>query len=274
VSDDESKKWRCAWCDKPHERNDPPCDGCGHHKFEKAVVPVAPENPDHTPEPIWVCPNCGREHQKNSPPCSRCGNATLERRTPDYSDLDELGAPSYLELLEPTYVAGVAVALAAGLVLVLGVAGVGPLAGVAGGSLTVNDVPGNSETWAGLELSAVESAYVERLNERRGAGELERDGRLDDVARFYNQRRVKATYANGTLPDSRRLRDAIGDACEESPTLVPFTVTGEEFGSASDAAEALLGGAPDRITTAGGSRIGVDVHAGPDGRLFATQLTC
>ncbi|MEF8830385.1 MAG: hypothetical protein V5A23_02475, partial [Halobacteriales archaeon] len=63
-------KYRCEWCGKPHERNDPPCDNCGHHSFERAVVPKAPEEAPE--EYVWVCPECGRVHPRNSPPCSRC----------------------------------------------------------------------------------------------------------------------------------------------------------------------------------------------------------
>ena len=65
--------WRCEWCEKPHEENDPPCDNCGHGSFEKAVRQVNHEVvPGGT---VWVCQDCGRSHQRNSPPCKRCGGA-------------------------------------------------------------------------------------------------------------------------------------------------------------------------------------------------------
>ena len=69
-------EWRCEWCGKPHEENDPPCEDCGHGSFERAVVPVGPEGDGETL--LWICPECGREHVRNNPPCSRCGNMTLE----------------------------------------------------------------------------------------------------------------------------------------------------------------------------------------------------
>jgi len=72
-------KWRCEWCGKPHEENDPPCDNCGHGSFEEAVVRGAPDGDSENSTIVWVCTDCGREHTKNSPPCSRCGNAKLER---------------------------------------------------------------------------------------------------------------------------------------------------------------------------------------------------
>jgi len=76
-------EWRCEWCGKPHEDNDPPCDNCGHGSFERAVVRRTDlaEGGDADTMVVWGCPACGREHPKNSPPCSRCNNATLERRT-------------------------------------------------------------------------------------------------------------------------------------------------------------------------------------------------
>jgi len=83
-------EWRCEWCGKPHESDDPPCDNCGHGEFERAVVREAGDaGPDSTM--VWVCPECGREHTKHSPPCSRCNNPTLERREKrvDESNLTE-----------------------------------------------------------------------------------------------------------------------------------------------------------------------------------------
>jgi hypothetical protein len=79
-------EWRCEWCGKPHEENDPPCDNCGHGSFEKAVVrgPAAESGPDSTV--VWACTECGREHTKNSPPCSRCNNATLERQRKEITE--------------------------------------------------------------------------------------------------------------------------------------------------------------------------------------------
>ena len=83
-------EWRCEWCEKPHEENDPPCDSCGHGKFERAVVPVGPEG-DGNPL-VWVCESCGRTHQRNSPPCSRCGHAKLEQREQRFDEDDPLAS--------------------------------------------------------------------------------------------------------------------------------------------------------------------------------------
>ena len=83
-------EWRCEWCEKPHAENDPPCDSCGHGKFERAVVPVGPEG-DGNPL-VWVCASCGRTHQRNTPPCSRCGHAKLAKQEQGFDEDDPLAS--------------------------------------------------------------------------------------------------------------------------------------------------------------------------------------
>ena len=83
-------EWRCEWCEKPHEENDPPCDNCGHGKFERAVVPVGPEG--NSNPLVWVCASCGRTHQRNSPPCSRCGHAKLTKHEQSFDEDDPLAS--------------------------------------------------------------------------------------------------------------------------------------------------------------------------------------
>lgn len=110
-------KYRCEWCGKPHERNDPPCDNCGHHSFERAVVPKSPEE---TPEEyVWVCPECGRVHPRNSPPCSRCGHMQLEKRSQDYLDPGEVGGGTWQDAVEWWQVGLVLAVVVALLVLVV-----------------------------------------------------------------------------------------------------------------------------------------------------------
>ncbi|WP_123533499.1 hypothetical protein [Halosimplex salinum] len=276
-----SAKWRCAWCDKPHDRNDPPCDNCGHHKFEKAVVPVAPDDPDHQREPVWVCPECGRVHQKNSPPCSRCGNASLERRVPDDADYaEELSGTSYVDLLSARYAAGLAVALVAGAVLVLGLLGVVTLPGMG------SDVPGSAESVAGVDLAETETAFVADLNERRsvaGFEAYERHESLDDATRLYNEGRLRAVYDGGTRYGEQSVLDELDGACgEEITALRAYSLTAEDAGDGVfDSPEALATALVDDYerfdqtfyeTPRG--RVGVDVHAGPDDRVFVSVLVC
>jgi len=159
--------WRCEWCEKPHEENDPPCDNCGHGTFEKAVTQV-----NHEVVPggvVWVCQNCGRTHQRNSPPCKRCGGVDFERRDegPETDPLDEINT-RWLDVIELKYVAGyAAVALLLG-TLLLSAFGVITLPGV--GTATeppsVPDAPGSATTVGELSLADTETAYVEELNDR------------------------------------------------------------------------------------------------------------
>lgn len=274
-------EWRCGWCEKPHDRNDPPCDNCGHHKLERAVVPAAPDvGDDYEPEPVWVCPECGRQHQKNSPPCSRCGNATLDRHVPSEDDYAaELGGTSYLDLLDARYAVGLAVALVAAVVLVLGLLGVVALPGT-GGDLTVEDVPGSADRARGVDLGEAESAYLDAVNDRRSDGErLARNDRLDAVATFTTRRWVKSVYGEATTPSGERLADEVGDVCDERPTLVRVrrTVGEDAFASPGALGTALADAATDRTpspVTAGGTLTGLDVHVGPDGAVYASQFVC
>jgi ribosomal protein L37E len=91
-------RWRCEWCGKPHEENDPPCDNCGHGKFEEAVVQQAGAGDGQDSMLVWVCTACGREHAKNSPPCSRCNNATFERREKVVTDGNLTDGPNANEI--------------------------------------------------------------------------------------------------------------------------------------------------------------------------------
>jgi hypothetical protein len=280
-----SARWRCAWCGKPQDRNDPPCGNCGHHKFERAVVPVAPETDDYERDPIWVCPECGRQHQKNSPPCSRCGNPALDRRIPGEEDFaEELGTTSYLDLVEPPFVLGLAVAVLAAAGLVLAMLGVITLPGMdGGGNLTVDGVPGAAETANGVDLAEVEADYLAAVNERRtaaGRPSLERDDRLDEVATFATQRRVKSRHGDAQTPSSDRLGAAIDDACrtERVPYVRLDAPSGDAASdSASALADVLVDEAFDRDPSPAdveGSTTGLDVHVGPDGRVFLSQFVC
>lgn len=280
--------WRCEWCGKPHEDDDPPCDNCGHHSFEKAVQQINTEAVEGGP--VWVCTNCGRQHQKNSPPCTRCGGTDFERRTgpPDEDPLDEIGT-GWLDVLELKYVVGyAAVALLLGLI-VLGVTGVVGLPGTGGdttaGPPETRDAPGAGDQIEGLSLAAVEDAYLQRLNERRAAenvGEVTVNETVQEAATYYNKGRIATRYG-GAEPPVRNLGERFGLACER-PNLVAFEVafdrTGRSVGDFDD--ETSFGqfladtyverGEPFRPAEVGS--VGVDIHVAPDGRVFVTQIVC
>jgi hypothetical protein len=227
---------------------------------------------------VWVCTECGREHVKHAPPCSRCGNATLERREQTVDD-SELVAPGYRDLVTPRYVLGVGVALALGLVLLLGVAGVIDLPGMNSGVPEVENVPGNADTYEGIDLAAVESAYIDGFNQEldaRGGQTLARNDRIDDVAQFYNQRWVTSTVADGDLPPDDQVVDLLDGPCDR-PILLPSRQgvpdsmdSADAFGR--DLASDQFGG--DNATLPQDATVtGVDVHVVED-TVYVTQFVC
>ncbi|MCU4799038.1 hypothetical protein OB920_01440 [Halobacteria archaeon HArc-gm2] len=279
-------EWRCEWCGKPHESDDPPCDNCGHGKFEKAVERV-PATADQPQGSVWVCPECGRQHQKHSPPCSRCGNLELEQR--DVADLDDpledIGT-GWRDVVEAKYVAGY---VAVGIIIVvlgLGFVGVIDLPGM--GEPDIPDAPGDAETAGNLSLAAVEDAYVAELNERResaGASPLATDETLGRLAAYYNKASVDAIYDDGSGP-ARDAIDRFDHGCASRPQTPqhqnlegPDGTAIVEAESADAAASALVervenGDRFDDLLDPERERVGVDVHVATDDRVFVTIAIC
>ncbi len=278
-------EWRCEWCGKPHEEDDPPCDNCGHGSFEKAVVRQTDLSEDDGPESttVWVCTECGRNHTKHAPPCSRCGNHKLVKEQ-QYVDKDELSAPGYLDLVTPRYVAGVVVVLALVGVFVLGVSGVVYIPGLSPGLPPLGDVPGDAETAGDRSLAAVETAYLEALNERRTSADLstlDRSEDVDEVAEFANKRIVANRHGDGDLPDQGQINDALSGPCDPREVTPVFVTLDSGQGiDAADSDRALAGALVDGrieegdLSTAERSLTGVDVHVAPDGTTYLTQFTC
>lgn len=324
-------EWRCEWCGKPHDENDPPCDNCGHGTFEKAVVrgPPSTSGPDSTV--VWVCTACGREHTKNSPPCSRCNNATLERQRKEITEenltdgpgdaqphpavgaetttvwvctdcgrehpkhsppcsrcgsadldrrekgigTDELSAPGYLDLVTPQYAAVLGVVLLIAGVSVLGFAGVIDLPFLGdGGVPDVENVPGEAEEADGLELSAVETAYLEELNSRQTAADgptFERSAYLDEVAEYYHQQVIAARFGGGDGPDRDEISELLAEECSGRTTILDPSAT-VDGRTAGDLGAELAGQVPTPVDAAGTST-GIDAHS-VDGELFVVQFVC
>jgi hypothetical protein len=272
--------WRCEWCGKPHEEDNPPCDNCGHGSFERAVVPVAGGDVG-SKAAVWVCTECGREHTKHSPPCSRCGNHSLERQVQEFDDA-ETAVPGYLDLLTPRFAAGIAVVLVLAGVFTLGVTGLVDLPGFGTAVPEVSAVPGNATAASDVRLADVEHSYLATLDdERQAAGRdtVTREATLDEIATFYNQRRVKATVGAGSLPPRDQMRSLLEGPCDGEIVLISSPPPQTSIGAAGSAAS--LGGeladsVLDRgeLADVGGTRTGVDVHAGPDGTVYLTQFVC
>jgi len=278
-------EWRCKWCGKPHEENDPPCDNCGHSKFERAVEQMGPETTDGPQDPVWVCTECGRQHTKNSPPCSRCGNINLEKRQPDWDELDDLGGTTYRDVLEPRYVAGYIVAAILGGILVLGYFGVIQVPGIGPAPQPpVPEVPGEGEQVGDLSIGAVEESYIEQLNEQRtaaGDGVLTNDSDLAWYSAYVNKRSVDATDGDGEDLTQEEVNQ-IREYCDRRPLVTAYSVfpsgTVTDFENESALANALLDGLSDEnrqtLLSESRERIGVDVHVGQNDRVFVTVAAC
>lgn len=329
-------EWRCEWCGKPHDSDDPPCDNCGHGKFEKAIVRQPAETDGPRSTTVWVCTACGREHTKHSPPCSRCGNATLEREQKVITEEDltdgpgtsavessvgaerttvwvcadcgrehtrhsppctrcgspeleeetktisdsELVAPSYLDLMTPQYALVLGLVLLVAATVVLGFAGVVDLPFFPDdGVPEVEDVPGNESATGSFSHTSIEEAYLASINDRHaeaGLSQLERSEQLDDVATFYNQRRVKWLLADGSLPTEEQLAELLSRACSANPTVQTTQLSVDDASTAEALGDRLataVTGDADGTLDATGTTAGVDVHSVGD-ELFLVGFVC
>jgi DNA-directed RNA polymerase subunit RPC12/RpoP len=277
-------EWRCEWCGKPHAENDPPCDNCGHGTFEKAVVRQTDLADDEGPEAttVWVCTECGRTHTKHAPPCSRCGNHKLVKKEQGV-DESELSAPGYLDLVTPRYLLGLAFVLGLAGVFVLGVTGLAPIPGFGNPVPTVADVPGNATAAGDISLADAETAYLEAVDDRRReaeVGTLSRDDRLDEIAAFLTQSRVKAEYGDGDGVSGEQFRSLVSDSCDGRVRGAVVTADAATAGSADAlgrglATEALgEGSSEESVGTMPERKTGVDAHAAPDGTVYLTHLVC
>jgi len=277
--------WRCEWCEKRHEENDPPCDNCGHGTFERAGPEVEYEVVPGGA--VWICQNCGRSHQKNNPPCKRCGGVEFERRAgpPETDPLDEIGT-RWLDVIEAKYVVGYAVVAVLLGILVLTTLGVITLPGTdTAPDLTVPDAPGDAETVGNLSLSATEAASVTELNERRtgeGIDAVSRNASADAAAEYYNKRLVDAYAADGEQPDPEAV-SRVSAGCA-NPVLVSYRVAPErtgqsvsEFENETVLARTLIDSYVERgepFQSAPNGLVGVDIHVAPDDTIFVTYVLC
>ncbi|QSG09734.1 hypothetical protein [Halapricum desulfuricans] len=266
-------KWRCPQCGKPHERNDPPCDNCGHHRFERAVVPQATAEDDRE-QFVWACADCGRHHQRNNPPCSRCGGTTFEKKPLAYDDFETGDTPGYFELAGRVEAAAALVVVALVAVGALGFLGVIDIPGLTPqGPPSVEAVPGNETAVGDLSMAEVETSVFAELNVDR-TPRLERSGDLDSMATYVNQRLVKNAYTDDDREITRNQLRRFDVRCSGTISVEQeWTMTAVADGTdAETTARRLLeqlGPTPDSV-----ERVGIDAHAGPDDRVFVTVAYC
>lgn len=275
-------EWLCERCGEVHERNDPPCDACGHDRLEEAYVRRTDLGGDGTTLE-WVCEDCGRSHPKHSPPCSRCGSMSLAKREVGVEPSD-VSSPSYLALASRWQIALFAVAVLGASVLGLGVLGVADVPGLDGGlgDPAVPDAPhapGNATSVYGTSASTVEADYLASVNEERerhDEARLRRTDDLDDLATYHTRWVVRAEHGGGEIPMGE-VEDVLRSRCSPDAVtlayeLSPLTFLGNESNGAG-IAEAVLEERDD-LATSSATRTGLDVHTGPDGSVFVTQFAC
>lgn len=276
-------EWMCARCGALHRANTPPCNECGHGEFERPYERRGERAADRaTATTQWVCAACGRSHPKHSPPCSRCGHMTLEQREVGV-DPAELSSPSYLDLASPLQLVVAAVAVLAAVVVGLGLLGAVTLPGATavgdGSGPAIPDAPGDPHAVDGTALADVERDYVASLNDeraRRDARRVARSADLDEVATAYNRHWVRAQHGEGEVPIDD-LRGHLARHCSGDVLLAPFQVAPGADDPADEPGESIADRALDQReepATVSAAAIGVDVHAGTDGRLYVTQVLC
>ncbi|MCU4742168.1 hypothetical protein OB955_00915 [Halobacteria archaeon AArc-m2/3/4] len=275
-------KWRCTWCGKPHEENDPPCDSCGHGEFEEAVVRQNEfETVDTGTQYMWVCENCGRQHMRNNPPCSRCGGHDLEKTEQRFDDLEsDLAVPSWFEVAKPYAPIIVVLVLVAGL-FATGIVPLSVLPGI--GTPSPPDAPGDGEQHAGIDLTAVEHEVHDRLEAHRqgtDANTRSYDGGLAGIAEYVNRQEV-VEYREGTRPEDPDW-NAFGPSCSGDPVgsaLEPFDGAGsdafdDETLLADEVADRLVANPElERLVSGEYGAEGLDVHV-HDGTVFVFYAVC
>lgn len=280
--------WRCAWCGKPHESDDPPCERCGYNSFNRAddAGSEADQN-GASATYVWACTNCGREHMRNSPPCARCGNHTLEKTEQTFDEADrDLEVASWLEVAKP-YSPFIAVFV---LIVALFATGIVPASVLPG---IGTDVPGEATEADGIDLDETALLVHDRLTDEReaatetetgdgsetGAG-LEYDEGLEEFATAENQRLVVSAYTDddgGDQPDP----STFDLPCESGPRGVQILARDSidaydtEAALADDLATNILGSIDSQEVGQGDHDAeGIDVHVGSDGAILVVYVAC
>ncbi len=264
--------WRCTWCGREYDADDPPCETCGRESFERVD---GDSSAFETDSYVWVCENCGREHVKNAKICTGCSHPSLAKRPVGGDDLaDELEAPGYLDVGWP-YLLGAGVVVA---VVALALAGAIPVPGV-GGPPAPPEAPGEATTAAGLDLRTVEGELRGEFEAERGT-ERDRDDGLSALATYAVRHDVATRYDpdyEGEIPEVRAFgpdcaTELGGDVVELS--VRPDAYDGEAALAEAVAADLLERDAVERLVTGEAGAEAVAVHVTPDGALAVAYVAC
>jgi len=266
--------WRCTWCGREYDADDPPCDTCGRETFER-VEEGGSGSAFEAESFVWVCENCGREHVKNATICARCSHSALEKRAADHEELaDELSTESYLSVGWP-YVLGAAAVVA---VVALALTGVLPVPGV-GGPPAPPEAPGEATQAAGLDLRTVEDELHERFAAERG-GERGRDDGLEALVAYVVRHDVATRYDpdyDGEPPDVRAFDPDCGS--ELAGDVVEVSVTPDEFDDEAALADAVASDLLERssfeaVVTGEAGVEAATVHVTPDENVVVGYAAC
>ena len=267
-------KWRCTWCGREYDADDPPCETCGRETFER-VDNGETASAFEAESFVWVCENCGREHVKNPRICARCSHPSLAKRPADEADLsEELSTPGYLSVGWP-YVLGAVAVIA---VVALALTGVLPVPGV-GGPPAPPEAPGESTRAAGLDLGSVEAAVLERFDAERGS-ERGRDGGLNGLVTFLVRHEVATEYDpeyDEELPDLRAFDPDCGT--ELRGDVVEFQLSPAAFDDEAALGEAIASALLETsdfeaVVTGEATIEAVTVHATPEDTVTVGYAAC
>lgn len=212
----------------------------------------------------------------------------LTRRSDDYIDPGEVSGGGWLAAID-SWTAGVILLLVLLLLFAgLNTVGLVTLPGFADNT-PIQNVPGNESEINGIKLAEVENAVITDLNaERRSQNvtTLNRTENDDIVATDYNRRRVNWLVGNGEAPQEQQVFDRFDYDCMRTPFIVAFVWNTSTNLSSYDNESAigsaifsdlLSQGEEEQISelmNGDHRRVGIDVHALADGRLFVTVVVC
>lgn len=263
--------WRCTWCGREYDENDPPCETCGRESFERVDDDTG--SAFEGDSFVWVCANCGREHVKHPKICTSCSHSTLDKRAVGEGLDEDLAVPGYLAVGWP-YLLGVVAVVA---VVALVVAGVIPLPGA--GPPAPPEAPGQADTAAGLELRTVEAELRADLAAHRGSDRSRDDG-LDALVTYLVRHDVATRYD----PDYDRQFPGAGafdPACERDldGTVADVGLDPAAYDDEAALAEALAADLLDRpevreTVTGPATTEAVAVHVTPDDTVTVAYAAC
>jgi len=249
---------RCTECGHYHHSG-PPCDNCGAMSFTPA-------------EDVKACAECGAIHRDESPPCNECGSMGFRKVNPDdlddsHDQDDDGGIPSPSTHSRRTVLYGLGI---------VGVLGAGYYAISSSDDYPTKEVAGKPDKAAGIRFETVETEVLGLMNDKRASQSqenLSRPENVDAFAEYWCKTRVEEgkdvaheefdgdfnvdsyhgftnrfTYDHGS-------RIAYYNSADQLAQEVFENLENDEEGNRE-------------MTNYEWTKVGIDLHAGPDGDVF------